>query len=424
MNLEQKDLIKTNHTNLIGIHWEISSACQAACPCCPRKGENYGLADFVQKYTTKNEVEYTLNGIENLSRITFCGNIGDPMTNPEVADIAALLQDKYKNLQLTIHTNGGIGNPDKYYELGKLGARIVFGVDGLEGVNELHRANVDFKKIDRNAREYSKGLTEFKSNIENAVSLFEIQFIVWDQNIHDLPNVVAWAKEVNADSIHILKTSSYNKITDIYDNDGNYQHGLTFSEASMSKYAGILEKRFDKSEFNILLKMWETIEDVATPIPATTIPTTNNNYVNVNKLRFPKNAPYTNIDESSKQDMVINKQKRVNCHALRVGYQEPIQTYLYINYNNIVLPCCYMGSAFTRANMGTLASFARYPQPMDATEVEFINTLHELGIDKFDITKRPLVEILNDTIMDDLAFKNMFNQNKLAFCGFICGKNG
>ena len=77
----------TNSTNLHSIHWEISSACQAMCPFCTRKSAGRGLLNFKQTYTSVEQVQKTLENIDWIEQITFCGNLGDPMANPDIVDI-------------------------------------------------------------------------------------------------------------------------------------------------------------------------------------------------------------------------------------------------------------------------------------------------------------------------------------------------
>jgi len=416
-------ITSTNHTNLVGIHWEISSSCQASCPCCIRKASDGTLAKFTQTYTTKDQVVKILEGIDSIQHVSFCGNIGDPMTNPDIYEISKFLREEKNTSSIKIHTNGGIGNPQRYYELGTLGVRMIFGVDGTAGINELHRGQVDFEKVDRNAREYVRGLLENrKKHRLNSDAVFQIQFILWDQNVHNLPAMIDWINDVGADEIFVRRTYGYG-IIPVYGNEGNYLSALTWNNDT--KYQHILEKVYHKTEFNKLLKEWNAIEGSNTPIPpvAKDFLKPQSDYVfNKNKIKFPMNAPYSPNEETISK-MVELKSKDVNCNA--VYYDKGLlQTYIYITYKHMVMPCCYIGSFYSSSIMGEIGSFHSYPESVNATEAEVMNKLFEIGLDKFDALKRPLKDILNDGTLDNLALTSVHTENKLSICARYCAKRG
>lgn len=411
----------TNHTNLIGIHWEISSACQAACPCCIRKGNDNKLAPFLQTYTTVDQVKKILEGVEGITNISFCGNIGDPMTNPDIVEIVDLLKHKYERISIKIHTNGGIGSPERYYKLGKLGVRMIFGVDGTAGINELHRAQVDFDKVDRNAREYIRGLKERRKwEPYSYDAIFQVQFIVWDQNIHDLPNMLKWIEDIDGDEIFIRRTyGSY--VVPVYGNDGEFLNGLSYYDESL--YSHILEKIFTKKDFDKLLVEWAKIPNVEKrnmPLPFDMI-TANSVVKNPKKAKFPIHAPYTPNPETIP---ALEKAKKtdVRCNAIYYDYDGKLCTYVFITYQNMVLPCCFISSFYSGAIMGQIDSFVRYPDSITAIEAETMNKMYEMGIDRFDANKRPLKDILNDGTLDDFALIKVHTDEKLGMCAKYCTK--
>lgn len=417
-------ITSTNHTNLVGIHWEISSSCQAACPCCIRKASDGTLAKFNQTYTTKKQVESILEGIDHIEHVSFCGNIGDPMTNPEIYEISKFLREKKNTLSIKIHTNGGIGNPQRYYELGQLGVRMIFGVDGTAGVNELHRAQVDFDKVDRNAREYIKGLKENRNTnpIDSDDAVFQVQFILWDQNVHNIPAMIDWMKDIDGDEIFIRRTYGYGTVP-VYGNDGNFLSAISWNNEA--KYQHILEKVYKKTEFDKLYDDWKTIEGADVPIP--TVPKDflkpKSDFIfNKDKIKFPMNAPYS-PNESSISKMLDLKTKEVNCNA--VYYDKGLlRTYIYITYKHMVMPCCYIGSFYSSSIMGEIGSFASYPETVDATEAEVMNKFHNIGLEKFNALKRPLKEILDDGTLDNLALTTVHTNDKLSICARYCAKRG
>lgn len=413
----------TNHTHLIGIHWEISSACQAACPCCIRKGNDNALAPFLQTYTTVETVEKMLEGIDELAHVSFCGNIGDPMTNPDITKICEFLKKKYKRISIKIHTNGGIGKSERFYELGKLGVRMIFGVDGTAGVNELHRAQVDFTRVDKNAREFMRGLKENrKEHPLNQDALFQVQFIVWDQNVFNIPDVIKWVQDIDGDEIFVRRTyGSY--VTPVYGNEGEFLTALSYYDPD--KYAPILEKVYHKTQFKRLLNDWSQIPNVnerVEPLPRSAI-TENSVVRNPEKIKFPQQGPYTS-NQSTLLKLEKNKKTDVRCNAVYYDLGGELRTYIFITYQNIVMPCCFISSFYSSAVMGQISSFDKFPYTVDATEAETMNKLIEMGIDRFDGAKRGLKAILNDGTLDEFALLKVHTDDKLGLCAKYCAKRG
>ena len=125
---------------LIAVDFEIASTCNAVCPVCIRRSHGQ-LSEFVQQYRTANEVKTILGDlVKQLRHIQFCGNYGDPMTNPEILDICEWIRSQNEHITIRISTNGGIGSPAHYKRLGQLGVHLVWGIDGAsKEINELHR---------------------------------------------------------------------------------------------------------------------------------------------------------------------------------------------------------------------------------------------------------------------------------------------
>jgi len=166
---------------------EISSICQAGCPVCPRRIQGRFARGFTQTYwkydkLIKTVTEETARGLDKL---VLCGNLGDPMGNPDIYKIVKWFKDINPNLRVSIATNGGIGKTEIYSKLAHLDVRMSFGVDGYQAGNELYRIGVKWERLEKNFKAF---------NTKNNHSTKAIQYLMWDQTTEQVKPVVEWAK--------------------------------------------------------------------------------------------------------------------------------------------------------------------------------------------------------------------------------------
>ena len=100
----------------------------------------------------------------HLDEIVFCGNVDEPVINPDVIDIIKYFYHlDNKDKDIWVHVNGGSRNESFWNELGELSKElnnrltVVFGIDGDEETNHLYRKNVDWKTLQKNWRAYISG---------------------------------------------------------------------------------------------------------------------------------------------------------------------------------------------------------------------------------------------------------------------------
>jgi MoaA/NifB/PqqE/SkfB family radical SAM enzyme len=144
--------------NINSINAELSNYCNAACPMCARY-----FIDGVLNKERVNSTHTTLNFLRDkigeklvrqLKKFTSCGNLGDGSMNPECLEIYQWLRHTNKNINLTLHTNGGARNLDFWRELAKIGVHVIFAIDGLENTNHLYRRNVQWTKLIENVQAF------------------------------------------------------------------------------------------------------------------------------------------------------------------------------------------------------------------------------------------------------------------------------
>ena len=125
------------------LHVEASSYCNARCPGCPRNAYGFPLSGFFKEENLSPiTLKQILSKYKEVETINFCGNHGDPMMNPEIAELV-----KESGCDCSIATNGSIGKLETYKKLAHLNTKIVFGIDGLEDTNHLYRQDVKWNNL-------------------------------------------------------------------------------------------------------------------------------------------------------------------------------------------------------------------------------------------------------------------------------------
>lgn len=142
---------------------EISAACQAGCIDCVRWVPQGGM----QNWQPGTIVPHHLNGhvphintfydIDNwndhikmfrtLKHVNLCGNMGDPMTHPNIVQVCESTQLHHPGVAISINTNGGIGSVHHYRQLAAMGVTVIFGIDGLKDTNHIYRRAVNWTRL-------------------------------------------------------------------------------------------------------------------------------------------------------------------------------------------------------------------------------------------------------------------------------------
>ena len=125
------------------LHVEASTYCNARCPLCPRNAHGYNVPGvYAEQHLSIENYKKALEKFPNLKFVYFNGNLGDPMMNPDILELAKISQC-YTN----IFTNGSIGREETWKGLAKLIGEVTFSIDGLEDTNHLYRQDVDWNKL-------------------------------------------------------------------------------------------------------------------------------------------------------------------------------------------------------------------------------------------------------------------------------------
>ena len=125
------------------LHVEASTYCNARCPLCPRSLYGYKVDGvYPEIHLSLNKFKECLAQFPDRTNVDFNGNLGDPMMNPDIVNLAIASMCK-----TSITTNGSIGTKETWQRLAKENIVVTFSIDGLEDTNHLYRQDVDWNKL-------------------------------------------------------------------------------------------------------------------------------------------------------------------------------------------------------------------------------------------------------------------------------------
>lgn len=209
-----------NYADLKSLHLEITNRCQASCPMCSR---NYrgGLNNHLIK-----ENDWKLHDfkqivgpvIDQLEKINFCGNFGDPLLNNDLPMMTDCV--KHKNIHVDVHTNGSLRNDKWWKSFPKhlpTNHRVVFAIDGLRDTHNLYRIGTDFDRILDNAKTFIR-----------AGGIAEWCFIRFKHNQHQVEAAKALADTYGFKYFSVKDSSRFNFETKfaVFDKQGKTQYHL------------------------------------------------------------------------------------------------------------------------------------------------------------------------------------------------------
>lgn len=188
--------------NLQDIHIEVSSKCTLKCPRCPRTeldqdslNREFSLTQFQSAFP----ISLLKN---NIKRILFCGDIGDPIYATQFLEIIKYIKT---NSQTTVDivTNGSYKKPEWWAELGSMLTsydKVTFSVDGWDQEsNNLYRVNSDWDSIIR-------GITTLRAAGPVRINWSAIYFSF---NEEHMGKMIKIAKDLKVDGFQTVKSSKF-----------------------------------------------------------------------------------------------------------------------------------------------------------------------------------------------------------------------
>lgn len=199
-------------------HWhiEVSSKCTLKCPRCARQEVPEGLVNteldlaFFQRNFTP---EFIINNVE---KITFCGDDGDPIYAHDLIEIVKYLKS-VKDIEIVIITNGSYKKTDWWASLGRaLGAKdsVHFSIDGYDNAsNNIYRINSDYNSI-------IQGLTSLRTNSTCQIVWAVIAFKF---NQAQLDNMRIHAESIGVDRFQLTKSTKFGSVYANYGKDDSLE---------------------------------------------------------------------------------------------------------------------------------------------------------------------------------------------------------
>jgi len=135
----------------------MTERCNLACLMCDRNMNGEEVNPHLK------DRELTLKVLENvftkyfcnqLDRVYFCGNYGDPILSNNLLPTLQYLKEHNEKLKTSVITNG-CSRPTLWWkELAKVTNSVRFGIDGLNDTHKIYRQNAIWSLIIRNAKSY------------------------------------------------------------------------------------------------------------------------------------------------------------------------------------------------------------------------------------------------------------------------------
>jgi len=364
------------------IHIELSSACNAACPVCPRNFRGgYTLPDL--KISTMSLEKFkkiiTPEVCQQINQVVMCGVYGDPIYCKDLPSILQYLHEQDPGIVITLNTNGGMRSTDWWSKLATANPNLLinFSIDGLEDTNHIYRRNVKWKKLIENVTAY----------LENGGKAWW-EFLIFKHNQHQVDSARELAKSMGFESFTVKHPFGFEQVNgtlprmEVLNTAGDFDYYI---------YPADKENRnemFDDTELSdVELTHFSPID------------------YKLHVDNFLKSK--SEILQNSLTDYKTLDNSEIDCMTKRVKE-------IYIDSNGIVYPCCFFGPASD--SNSTDIQMQQY--------LEWRNSV--ITIDKIDASERPLKEILDESgFLDSLEenWKKTHACGKLMTCTSICIKN-
>lgn len=315
-------------------HFEVSGKCTLKCPRCPR---NESLpVPWLNKELDLNFFKKNLDFdlLKNqIKRITFCGDIGDPIYASEFLDIVEYIKNINPKIHIFTITNGSHRKSswwDRFAEISDENDTINFSVDGFDHKsNNLYRIRSDWQSI------------------MDAMDIMCVKSKIF----------VNWATIIFA-----FNQDHLGKIENLAKAKGCDGFQLTYSTKFGSKYGetyggqlDILEPRPEYvSSTHRYQRHLITLSHRAPPIQ---------NYLNENQKHF--------FEIQQQHNQFITPMCKIGNRGI------------YISADGVLHPCSWVSYPYTQLST-------------DRKTIKFRDSFHQMYRDRFDLNKRSLHDVLSD----------------------------
>lgn len=391
--------------NVIQVHCELSTFCNAACPKCPRYIEGTKVLrpglELEQITLEKFKKYFDVDFIKQSTQWLFCGTHGDPMMAKDAIEIVEYLYSINNDIKVRIHTNGGMRNEKDWRRLGEMSKAttrdnvflITFSIDGLEDTNHLYRRNVEWDTLIRNVKAYIDA---------GGKALWD--YLVFKHNQHQIEEAKNLAKNLGFKEFVPKRALGFEyngtvKDVPVWDEDGTYTHTLeapTILEYTNFTPEQIKDVRKMSTESHVTF--YKKNRDELKTYHLEGVDQWDGKYWDGNE-----------IDYSEYNCKGIKCKSKILSMYQGKGITG---TEIFVTAGGILMPCCYIGTQ------------------LDVTyrtvEVHQLQKkLKDYGLEKFDLNQRSMSEILESGDLNELFAKSWDKQDndRVLYCAYTCGEN-
>lgn len=145
------------YRHIKAVHVEMTERCNLSCLMCDRNMSGGDVNPFLKGNELSLEdiqIVFTKYFCNQIDRVYFCGNYGDPMMAKDLLPSLEYLKDQNKNLKLSIITNGSARSEFWWKQLAKVTDYVRFSIDGLSDTNHIYRQGASWTKIIKNVKAF------------------------------------------------------------------------------------------------------------------------------------------------------------------------------------------------------------------------------------------------------------------------------
>jgi MoaA/NifB/PqqE/SkfB family radical SAM enzyme len=189
------------YEDIVEIHLELTTRCNASCPQCPRNVSGGPVNPALpMAELSLDDVRRIFPGelLRRLRKLYACGNYGDAMVARDTLAVFEHLRTENPGMELGMFTNGSGRPPSFWQELAKVTSFVRFSIDGLKDTNAIYRRGTDWAHI-------MQSVTAFIA----AGGRAEWDFIVFRHNEHQIEAARALACELGFRRFFLKKTSRF-----------------------------------------------------------------------------------------------------------------------------------------------------------------------------------------------------------------------
>lgn len=363
------------------IHVELSSACNAACPSCPRNVDGgYTVPELVPTTMSLSDFQtiFTRDVLQQINDILMCGNYGDPVFCKDLPDIVEYINQVNPNLRINVHTNGGIRSTTWWSRLATLkNLHVVFSIDGLADTNHIYRRHVNWDRLQENFHAFISS---------GGYAIWE--FLIFKHNEHQLDQAQMMAKDFGFAEIRFKRAFGFDSSQGSHESMRVLdEHG----EYSYSIYPPTDENMANRVNSENLIHRYSHGQGYPRDAYIRNWQVKNENYDDL----YTKEAEnYQHLDGTE-----------ISCMTKNSGE-------IYIDSRGYLHPCCFLG-------------IGGYNVTVAYDSLQYYRWLQQNAMrEENNCMKHQIRDILNSTYLDGIekTWNLTHNQGRMFTCSKMCSK--